>query len=344
MASALEMDAVTRRQITRTMIDNIKKPETPPEGFNHLKATNTELLKYGLPPRPDKTQYPKLAALWESMLSRPLTVVFPEFKINDTVHHPQNANPQNGSGGNAQNSIWSGAVINTPPAGETFYTITGAWIVPNAYPPPSASVGNGKFTPGTYQSWTWVGLDGWNTPAVLQGGTQSICTVGSNGSISSHTAAFWIEWYPSSEITLSLAVSPGDMVQCVVCGQSTTEGTITLINTSAGTSTPSIPLSNPSSKQGVPLPLLGATAEWVMEDPSNATTLVPLPFANYGSTFFFNTICASKNSSGNGQESNLSNAFLLDMAQGGTVMATTVEENSEVFLSYAYGDTTSTIP
>src|SRR5271169_5420582 len=116
MDSTLEMDAVTRRQITRTMIENIKKPETPPKGFNHLKATNEELVKYGLPPRPDKTQCPRLAALWEHMLSRPLTVVFPEFKINDTVHHPQNANPQNAkpqnpSGGNAQSSIWSGAVI-----------------------------------------------------------------------------------------------------------------------------------------------------------------------------------------------------------------------------------------
>lgn len=309
MASVLDMDAETRHQITKTMIENIKKPATPPKGFDHMKATNTELINYGLPPRPDEKEYPKLRAMWEHMLSRPFTVVFPEFKINDIVHYPQNA-----SGGNSQNSIWSGAVIAPPPAGQTFYTITGAWIVPNAYPPPSARLAGGKFTDGTYQSWAWVGLDGWNTPAVLQGGTQSICTV-SGGNITSQTAKFWIEWFPSSESTLSLPVSPGDMVQCLVCGQSTTQGTVQLINTSANTSTPAMTLYNPS-QQGVALPLQGATAEWVMEDPQAGANRVPLPFTNYGSTFFFNTICASQNASGVGQELDLSNAFLLDMAQG----------------------------
>ena len=85
-----------------------------------------------------------------------------------------------------------------------------------------------------------------------------------------------------------------------------------------------------------------------MEDASsvsgNPPLYTPVPFSNYGATFFYNTICASKTASGVGVESNLSSAQLLNIVHGTTTLSTAVEESDTVLETFAYGNTPSAIP
>ncbi|MCJ1413168.1 hypothetical protein MMC19_007272 [Ptychographa xylographoides] len=255
-----------RLSISKQIIANMPKMVLPPKDFDPFKLSNKELVNNGLPPRPDKETCPKLRAVWESMMVRKFSFVEPALYIDETVHPPRittdhdtNGDKANGDETNGQkpvvqsspkdkvasgtmvfDNIWSGAVIPNPPSGQTFYTITAAWIIPNAYPPPTAKLAGGKFADNTYTAAAWIGLDGYGTPGVLQCGTTSVCTV-SGGNITSQSAYAWYEWFPALPITVGIAVKPGDLMQCVVCGSGPTSGSFVISNVSSGFSTPSIP-------------------------------------------------------------------------------------------------------
>lgn len=332
MDSKLLPDHDFRLRISQDVIKHLSAGPAPPPGFNNLKATNTDLLKYGLPVRPDKTNNPRLRAKWERAMSRPLKFVPPTVKINNIVHPPKSAGT-GGSAGAINNNIWSGAVITQPPPGKKFDIISASWIVPNAYPPQSAKVGNG-WKDGTYQSWAWIGIDGWNTSGVLQTGTASYVTV-ANGQITQQGAYPWFEWFPALEMAFTdLTVKPGDVVSAVVCGAAgSTSGFVGLTNVSSGQATST---TIPSPKLGIAVQ--GLTAEWVMEDPSYAN-LTPQPFADYGATFFYDTIASSVDSTGS-QESDLTSATLINMTTTGTASgveeSTALIENHEVLMVYAF--------
>jgi Peptidase A4 family len=215
---------------------------TPPEGFDPLKATKRQLTAYGLPHPPEQKTHPRQAALWrEHMADRPEYIV-PEFRIDRSSQrmggyrrerglpwapppdHPfftfdkrfvtrpdlirddflliRNLSPQTSNN-------WSGAYVNQPPT-EPFNNVYATFNVPYAQPPPSAW--NGKsWTDGIYHAVTWVGLDGWNGPDVMQAGVMSQATV-TKGSVSTMYYA-WVEFFPTPWIQVAnFPVSPGDMI------------------------------------------------------------------------------------------------------------------------------------
>ncbi|MCJ1439313.1 hypothetical protein MMC27_008705 [Xylographa pallens] len=339
------LDHETRLGITMDMIKQMPEIVTPPKDFEPLKVSNTELVRNGLPPRPDKQMYPKLRALWEDMMARKFTIIKPELHVDTTtIHYPKRTVDETV----VFDNIWSGAVFPKPPAGNTFYTITGAWIVPNPYPPPTAKLSNGKFADGTYQAAAWIGLDGYGTQGVLQCGTTSVCVV-SGGIITSQTAYAWYEWFPAYPIVATLAVKPGDLMQAIICGLQSNQGSVIITNMSSNISTPSLPIAEPTLPYTKTLvPLLGQTAEWIMEDASyasgNPVVYTPLPFSNYGATFFYNCLQASRNAAGVGIEGNLAGATLLNIVHPPTTLSTAVQENNTVLQTYAYANTPSTIP
>ncbi|MCJ1291716.1 hypothetical protein MMC34_003261 [Xylographa carneopallida] len=81
------LDHETRLGITMDMIKNMPEIITPPKDFETLKVSNTELVKNGLPPRPDKQMYSKLRALWEDMMARRFTIIKPELHVDTTTVH-----------------------------------------------------------------------------------------------------------------------------------------------------------------------------------------------------------------------------------------------------------------
>ena len=113
---------------------------------------------------------------------------------------------------------WSGAVLESPPSGQTFNTVTGTFVVPT----PS----------GTGAASAWVGIDGDTAQnSILQAGVDF--TV-SGGKVSYDS---WYEWYPNASIDFSnFAISAGNTITVTVHSTSSTAGTVVLTNVSTGKS------------------------------------------------------------------------------------------------------------
>jgi Peptidase A4 family len=89
------------------------------------------------------------------------------------------------------------------PAVDILRMVVGQWTVPSVSPPPSRVV--------------WLGIDGTKgTNDVPQAGTLSRVNV-SGGVITGTSYQVRTEWFGSSWIVQSLAVSPGDLISCTVC-------------------------------------------------------------------------------------------------------------------------------
>src|SRR5437870_2592314 len=115
-----------------SVLDRLTPIEPAPKGFHPAKATDEELLRHGLPLKPDADRHPKHHDKWHRTMARPLRPMAPEFKVmEDRIHLPIPPHVTN----NATTATWSGGVVTTPPAEETFTTVSATWIVPNVYPP-----------------------------------------------------------------------------------------------------------------------------------------------------------------------------------------------------------------
>ena len=165
-----------RLELTKKILKNMPPVRVPPKDFDITKASNKELVEVGLPARPDREKNPELRKMWENtMATRKFTFVKPEFRIIDNIerrpidkdHFPEKVLPTSqGVSANSTSNIWSGAVLPFPPSGEKFNIISGSWIVPNAYPPPSAKRPDGTWNDGTWVCCTWIGIDGYGTDGV----------------------------------------------------------------------------------------------------------------------------------------------------------------------------------
>ena len=310
-----------RYELTKQYIKNLKPNPLPPKGFEPLKASNSELVKYGYPARPDEGKHPKHLEKWSSFLARPIQVIAPEFAIIRSGRQPANSTTQGDASANATSSNWSGAVVVSPPSGQTFNTVSGSWVVPNAWPPLSAWNGTG-WNNGSWESVSWIGIDGYTAQqSILQAGTKSVVTV-TNGTVT-HSSWAWFEWYPLFETQFSnFQVSPGDTVHFLLCSTSPTQGVVIVNNISSNKGT-SINISAPSAATA----LAGKNVEWILEDDTLGSS--PAPFSDYGAEFFYDCL------GGTGKtEVNISNATLVNMVQKGVTLSTAVMETPSVLMTY----------
>jgi len=316
------LDPESRYELTKEFVKNLKPGTVAPKGFDPLKASNSELVKYGYPPQPNKDAMPKHLKKWTNFLSRPIQGVAPQFTIMATGRQPANITTKGDASANAESGNWSGAVVLNPPSGQTFATISASWMVPNAWPPLSAWNGTG-WNDGSWESVSWVGIDGYTAQqSILQAGTKSVVTV-TKGAVT-HTSWAWFEWFPAFEIQFSnFQVSPGDTVHFLVCAPTPTTGSVFVTNVSSNLATStSINAPTPASA------LAGQNAEWILEDDSIGGS--PAPFSDYGSEFFYDCMA----STGQGTEVNISNATLVNMVQGSGTISTAVMETPSVLMVY----------
>jgi len=158
---------------------------------------------------------------------------------------------------------WSGAVITSPPAGQTFTTVVGTFTVPT---PASGTTGGAS---------AWVGIDG-------DTAQQSILQSGVDFTVSGGRSTFdaWFEWFPLDSTDFEgFEVSPGNVITVSVHATSTTTGTVVLENVSTGKSVTEN-VEAPDSAAA----LKGQNAEWIVEDFEEGDSLVP--FANFGTVVF----------------------------------------------------------
>ncbi|KAF2813584.1 uncharacterized protein BDZ99DRAFT_460791 [Mytilinidion resinicola] len=236
--------------------------------------------------------------------SKPLVPVFDDEEKTDVAG--------NNTANVAYSSNWSGAVLESPPSGQSFKSAYGTFTVP--------SVSKGTGSQSSWSSSAWVGIDGDTYGnAILQAGVDF--TISSSGTVSYDS---WYEWYPDYAYDFSnFAVHTGDVIAISIVSSSSSKGTVTLANKTTGKSV-SKTLSAPDSSST----LAGQNAEWIVEDFDENNSEVPLSD--------FHTVTFTGASAKTASETvGLSGATVIDLKQNSKVLTTvTIESDSSVQITY----------
>jgi Peptidase A4 family len=190
----------------------------------------------------------------------------------------------NGANAAGTNSGWAASIL----TGGTWTSVTGTWNVPGVFAPLTAEpVGKD----GTWDMYSWVGLDGWNEDELLQIGVAQF--VEPDGSTPAPQAWYewpapaekddpnYVSWTPISNFPISLQQQVCGMVEYLQDAEGKNyAGSLQLINVATGVHT-NLTLNPPP---GVTMP--GGTAEWVIEDPGGGypnytlAGFTPVTFSN----------------------------------------------------------------
>ncbi|KAM0513971.1 hypothetical protein ACHAPE_007326 [Trichoderma viride] len=159
-----------------------------------------------------------------------------------------------------ESTNWAGAALTTSGITE----VTGTFTVPK----PTVPSGGSSST--EYCGAAWVGIDGYSDADLIQTGVLWCVQSGE------YLYEAWYEYLPASLIAYSgITVTAGSVVTVTATKTGNNSGTTTL---TAGGKTVSHTFSNQNS------PLPGTSAEWIVEDFTSGSSLVP--FANFGSVTF----------------------------------------------------------
>lgn len=290
--------------------------ESPPEDFDPLTAEPEVLAKYGIPQRPNAEDFPALARFWTEMFSPPL--VFTEKKFLFLVD-PVLVSAQlrvTASARRESSLNWSGAYI-TPRNGQQLTEVHGRWEVP-AVGVPSGTSGSPEF-----RSSIWIGLDGQRR--YLDSSLPQIGTAQFLNSPNDPPYSVWWQWWlrnsstTFSPVSLALPITPGQRMMASLRVRDETHVDFLIENRTTGQIFPPFTMAAPTDTTSqIQVKVSGASAEWIVERPTNATTgdLYNLP--NYNEVHFTNCFAISANMPpgqlpGPGLEQTLDGARLINM-------------------------------
>jgi hypothetical protein len=261
-------------------------PPKPPEGFNAATASPIDLALYGFPPAPPAGS-PGYSQ-WLNLVSPSMKRITPTLQQTVITNGPAqiiNAPAQNVSstGGLPSNQAlslnWSGYAQVAVPNSHLFThnddLVLAQWILPKAQQAFAPYACDGTW----WYSSQWVGFDGFNSPDVLQAGTEAdaLCL---GGTTYTFYSAWW-EWAPGHEMRVSLPVSGGDYMGVEVWYTTVApNGHAYIVDYTSNTST-SISFNPPPNTV-----YEGNSVEWIEERPevngglANLTNYVADPF-NY---------------------------------------------------------------
>ncbi|KAE9377310.1 concanavalin A-like lectin/glucanase [Stipitochalara longipes BDJ] len=208
-------------------------------------------------------------------------------------------NPVDGS------TNWSGAAVFPAPSG-TFTSIQGQFTIPVPTLP-------SRSAPGSYYVSIWVGIDGLGSNDVFQAGVIIETDLKSDGS----TDTSYFPWYECYPLPLSVIdgfpANPGDEIFISLTEVSSSVGNLLFENLSQGVGAQGdVPSPTPSAD------LQGISVEWIVEDPSDGTSLVP--FSDFGMVVFTN--CVAETSTGTSV--NLADSTLLSLITDSGGMITSI--------------------
>jgi hypothetical protein len=246
---------------------------TPPTGFAPITASDAELAKYGLPPRPNPFVHSALPyATWSRAMAAAHTPVEPQVVHTGRRHIRAiviNAGRARRAG-TEQSTNWAGqALIN--PVGSfgagSYAEVVGQWVVPAV----QQAIGT---CGGTDVSAIWVGIDGTGGSSdVAQAGTEADASC--SGGVNRPSYYAWFEWYPGDEYEVSnFPIAPGESVLVVVQATSATTANATFVDVQSNQYTV-LGFAAPSGTT-----LVGDSAEWIVERPTIGKSLGKL--ADYG--------------------------------------------------------------
>jgi hypothetical protein len=266
--------------------------ERPPEGFDPLTAEPEVLAKHGIPPRPNAEEFPVLARFWTEMFSPPL--VFAEEKFS-FLADPVLISSQllmTASGRRESSLNWSGAYT-TPRNGRQFTEVHGTWEVP-AVAVPSGTSGNPEF-----RSSIWIGLDGQRRYL-----DSSLPQIGTAQFLNSPDPPFsvWLQWWLRNNpmtftpVLINLQILPGQRMMASLRVRDETHVDFLIENRTTGQIFLPFNMAAPTdTASGIQVKVSGASAEWVVERPSNATTGDVYDLPDYDEVHFTNCFAISAN-------------------------------------------------
>ena len=272
-----------------TAISGIRTFPAPPEGFDALAASDTDLARYGYPPHPDAQSEPAGYAVWarnvKAFNHRPKSLSKDMGAYNGPMQPakaPAGTEAASMQGGEGLPSTgfsfnWSG-VVNTNKQTK-WNTYTSFDLVISEFNVPIAQQPFGACDGGYDWQVSWNGVDGWGSGDVVQGGSssQAYCNGGS-------TAQFycgWVEWFPSYPIICEFNVNPGDVMYADTFA-------------SAGTSDQTVCISDQTQNFGACYTLSYISGPGVIGDSAEAVVERPCcrgpnnyPLANYVTNFWY---------------------------------------------------------
>jgi hypothetical protein len=260
-----------------------KFPPVPPK-FNPLEAKPEDLLKYGLPARPDYVTQPNLLAAWKRIFAQPATFVqaiFARDPIEVLPAPPPNAHSMVLSTRIEDSQNWSGAMV-VPDGGNQIVQIFGEWTVPRPDLPAFSDDLGPAGQANDYDCSTWIGLDGdrrYLDSTMPQVGTAQVLHVGANGTATPEYYA-WFEWwarYPVKLLRRRLKhfLINSEMSVMAMIAVMDSQNVAVIFRTFAGSASQITLFFRPipdvfvdASKMTQVTPhISGATAEWIMERP-----------------------------------------------------------------------------
>jgi len=271
-----------------TSVKGVTVFAAPPKGFDPLTATNSQLLTYGLPQRPDKAANVKGYEHWErAMLALKTHATDVQAKpYSSREMAPAGLEAAAVDGTVAVGSYnWSGIAnfntLKTWSNTTSFDQVVSVWNVPVANHP----FGNLPCSEGPWFEVTWNGIGGYKAgDSLVQGGSAEYWDGGGCGGPIEYYG--WVEWYPSySILALSCGsnlcpVGPGDDFETISYGASGTSEQFVFVEdvTQQWYGTVGLTYSTGTG-------LIGSSAEYIVERPCcNGSNYYPL--GNYVWEFF----------------------------------------------------------
>lgn len=302
--------------------------DAPPAGFDPINASDEELQYHGFAPRPNQATEPKAYATWVKAMQHSHTRMVPALEQTTIFHGP--AKPQKLANPTA---VESNAALSQQPS-NTLYSgnwsgyvdFSGAssygstsyyYIVNDMVIPVAKQYGcDGGWDWGS----EWNGIDGWGSGDVLQAGVEfdAYCS----GSTKSQYYSAWYEWYPYGEVRISsLPVTPGDDIFVEVWHTSSTQGYAYLVNENTNQYVEIGFTAYPG------YPLVGNSAEWVVERPSVGGSLATL--SDYTDIPFWNAYAYTESSA----FYDMANGNPVDMEVGTTIVSAPAYFGPEAFVA-----------
>jgi hypothetical protein len=289
--------------------------DPPPGDFNPLTAEPEELEKYGIPPRPNARKFPALARFWTEMFSPPLKFVEAKFLFTADPVLISYRLLMTASDQRESSSNWSGAYV-TPRNGRQFTGVHGRWEVP-AVSVPAGTSGTPEF-----RSSIWIGLDGQRRYF-----DSSLPQIGTSQCLNSPTDPpffVWWQWWARNNpgtfnpAHIPLTILPGQRMMASLIVLSETQVQFLFENRTTGEIVQPFVMAAPMDSSGMQFKVSGATAEWIVERPTNANTYEPYELPDYHEVHFSDCFATSAvmppaQLPGPGLEETLDGARLINM-------------------------------
>ena len=247
----------------------------PPPGFQPLTASNEDLAKYGLPPRPSADAHGSVSlATWSRAMASAHTAITPQVARTGRQHIRAIVVTATKihQASQMESTNWAGQLLINPVGSfgaGSYAEVLAEWQIPAV----QEAIGT---CGSTDVSSVWVGIDGGGdngSKDVMQAGTEADVTCSGGTNYPSYYA--WFEWYPGDEYEITnFPVTPGQALLVVVQATSTTTANATFVDLQSNKYTV-VGFAAPSGTT-----LRGDSAEWIVERPTINNALGHL--ADYG--------------------------------------------------------------